>query len=101
MVIAVCSVSLALWPEQRRVATCVGSAGPMPLVASEADSYISAELDWDGRGPIGEAALARFGELVGACARPIDDVRGTARYRTHAVGVLGRRTLTWAWGAYA
>ena len=32
MVIAVCSVSLALWPEQRRVAACVGSAGPTPLV---------------------------------------------------------------------
>ncbi len=101
MVIAVCSVSLALWPEQRRVATCVGSAGPTPLVATEADSFIAGELDWDGAKPIGEEALARFGELVGACARPIDDVRGTARYRSHAVGVLGRRTLTWAWSAYA
>ena len=45
-------------------------------------------------------ALARFGELVERAARPIDDVRGTARYRHHALGVLARRTLTWAWEAY-
>jgi CO/xanthine dehydrogenase FAD-binding subunit len=100
MVIAVCSVSLALWPERRRVAACVGSAGPTPLVATEAEDFIAGELDWDGGAPIPEDALARFGELVGACARPIDDVRGTAGYRSHAVGVLGRRTLEWTWSAY-
>src|SRR5215217_4801992 len=101
MVIAVCSVSLAIWPEQRRVAACVGSAGPTPLVASEAEEFIAGALDWDGGGPIAEEALARFGELVGAAARPIDDVRGTAGYRSHAVGVPGRRTLQWAWSRYA
>jgi CO/xanthine dehydrogenase FAD-binding subunit len=101
MVIAVCSVALALWPEQRRVAACVGSAGPTPLLASEAESFIAGVLDWDGGARPPDEALARFGELVGACARPIDDVRGTARYRSHAVEVLGRRTLSWAWSAYA
>jgi CO/xanthine dehydrogenase FAD-binding subunit len=101
MVIAVCSVALALWPAQRRVAACIGSAGPMPLVASEAEQFIAGELDWDGGRPIPEEALARFGELVGAAARPIDDVRGTASYRSHAVGVLGGRTLAWAWSEYA
>ena len=101
MVIAVCSVALALWPERRRVEVCVGSAGPTPLVATEAEELISGALDWDGRGPIAEEALARFGELVGAAAQPIDDVRGTARYRSHAVAVLGRRTLAWAWSQYA
>ena len=52
------------------------------------------------RAPVPDDVLARFGELVGACARPIDDVRD-ARYRRHAVAVLGRRTLRWAWSAYA
>jgi CO/xanthine dehydrogenase FAD-binding subunit len=101
MVIAVCSVSVALWPEQRRIATCIGSAGPTPLPAADADAFISAELDWDGGTPPADAALQRFGDLVGGAARPIDDVRGTAAYRRHAVGVLARRTLTWAWSAAA
>jgi len=97
MVIAVCSVALALWPEQRRVAACVGSAGPTPLVATEAGEYIAGALDWDGGRPIDDDALARFGELAAGCARPIDDVRGTAGYRSHAVAVLARRTLQWTW----
>jgi CO/xanthine dehydrogenase FAD-binding subunit len=101
MVIAVCSVALALWPEQHRVGVCVGSAGPMPIAATEAQDFIAGALDWDGGAPIPDEALARFGELVAGAARPIDDVRGTARYRSHAVGVLGRRTLQWAWSEYA
>jgi CO/xanthine dehydrogenase FAD-binding subunit len=101
MVIAVCSVSLSLWPEERRVATCIGSAGPTPLPAGEADAFIAGVLEeeglWASRGPLPGAALQRFGELAGQAARPIDDVRGTAAYRRHAVGVMARRTLTWTW----
>ena len=48
-------------------------------------------------GRAGRRAAARFGELVASAASPIDDVRGTAAYRRHALGVLARRTLTWAW----
>jgi CO/xanthine dehydrogenase FAD-binding subunit len=102
MVIAVCSVGLALWPEERRVATCIGSAGPVPLPATEADAFIAGVLDehdyWSSRAPLPDVALQRFGELAGRAARPIDDVRGTADYRRHAVGVMARRTLAWAWG---
>jgi CO/xanthine dehydrogenase FAD-binding subunit len=105
MVIAVCSVSVALWPQERRVATCIGSAGPTPLPATEADAFIAGVLDehdgWAGGAPLPDVALGRYGELVGGAARPIDDVRGTAAYRRHAVGVMARRALSWAWSGPA
>jgi CO/xanthine dehydrogenase FAD-binding subunit len=101
MVIAVCSLSLAVWPERRAVCACIGSAGPTPIRAGEAEGFIAGVLDeeglWEGRGPLSRAALERFGELVAAAAAPIDDVRGSAAYRRHALGVLARRLLTWAW----
>jgi CO/xanthine dehydrogenase FAD-binding subunit len=55
---------------------------------------------WEKPGTIAPTAVARFGELVAAAARPIDDVRGTAAYRTHALAVLARRTFAWAWDEY-
>jgi len=104
MVIAVCSLALSIWPGQQRVAACIGSAGPTPIRSGEAERFIAGVLGehdlWSKRPPIPEAALAGFGELVERAARPIDDVRGTARYRRHALGVLARRTLRWAWEAY-
>jgi CO/xanthine dehydrogenase FAD-binding subunit len=104
MVIAVCSFALALDPERRRVGTGIGSAGPTPLRAPDAERFLEGVLDeeglWASRGPLREAAAARFGELAGQAARPIDDVRGTAAYRVHALGVLARRTLAWAWDEY-
>jgi CO/xanthine dehydrogenase FAD-binding subunit len=104
MVIAVCSLGVALWPEERRVSACIGSAGPTPILAVDAADFIAGVLDehglWESRGALSEAALTRFGELVELAARPINDVRGSAAYRHHALRVLGRRTLAWAWGEY-
>jgi CO/xanthine dehydrogenase FAD-binding subunit len=97
MVIAVCSFALALDPVERRVGTCIGSAGPTPLRAADAEAFAAQELDWEGGSPPAPDALARFGELTGQAARPIDDVRGSAVYRRHALSVLARRTLAWAW----
>ena len=97
MVIAVCSVALAIWPERRAVRVCIGSAGPTPLRAPEAEALAEAGLDWDGLGPADDAVTAQFGQLIAAAAQPIDDVRGSAAYRRHAIDVLGRRTLRWAW----
>jgi CO/xanthine dehydrogenase FAD-binding subunit len=104
MVIAVCSFGLALDPAGGRVGTGIGSAGPTPMRAGEAEEFLEGVLSsedlWSSRAPLGEAAVARFGELVAAAARPIDDVRGTAAYRAHALGILARRTLGWAWDEY-
>jgi CO/xanthine dehydrogenase FAD-binding subunit len=100
MVIAVASFALALDVPLRRVGTGIGSAGPTPLVAREAESFLEGVLDerggWELRAPLAESALRRFGDLVAAAASPIDDVRGTAAYRRHALAVVARRTLAWA-----
>ena len=101
MVIAVCSFALALDPARHRVGTGIGSAGPTPLRALEAEDFISAELEWESRKRPSEATLKRFGELVAAAAKPIDDVRGTAGYRRHALAVMARRCLEWAWASPA
>jgi CO/xanthine dehydrogenase FAD-binding subunit len=89
MVIAVCSFALDV--SDGRVGTCIGSAGPTPLRALEAEAFAA------GLTELTPPDAARFGELVAAAASPIDDVRGTAAYRRHALSVLARRTLTWAW----
>jgi CO/xanthine dehydrogenase FAD-binding subunit len=104
MVIAVCSFGLAIDTERHRVGTGIGSAAPTPVPAPEAESFIQGVLDeddlWQKRAPVAESALARFGELVAAAARPIDDVRGTAAYRRYALAVMARRSFTWAWNEY-
>jgi CO/xanthine dehydrogenase FAD-binding subunit len=104
MVIAVCSLALSLEPERRRVGTGIGSAGPTPLVAWHAERFLEGVLEseglWESRGPLGAPAADRFAELVAAAAQPIDDVRGSAAYRRHALGVLARRALDWAWDQY-
>jgi CO/xanthine dehydrogenase FAD-binding subunit len=55
---------------------------------------------WERPRELDASVLTRFGELAAAAARPIDDVRGTAAYRRHALAVLARRTFTWAWDEY-
>ncbi|MGH9247724.1 MAG: FAD binding domain-containing protein [Acidimicrobiales bacterium] len=97
MVIAVASFAVALDPERRQVLTGVGSAAPTPRRAPDAEALAGRALDWDGLGPLDPDLARRFGGLVGAAADPIDDVRGTAAYRRHALAVMARRTLTWAW----
>ena len=104
MVIAVCSFAVALHPRRRSVGTGFGSAAPTPRPAAAAEEFLAAELAdrglWESRGPLAESAARRFGDLVAQAAAPIDDVRGTAAYRRHALAVLARRTLAWAWRDY-
>ncbi|MEU5258067.1 xanthine dehydrogenase family protein subunit M [Amycolatopsis sp. NPDC021455] len=95
MVIAVCSFALSL--RQGEVGAAIGSAAPTPRRAREAEDFLAAELPWTSAEPLPDSLKRRFGDLVGEAASPIDDVRGSAAYRKHALGVLARRTLTWAW----
>jgi CO/xanthine dehydrogenase FAD-binding subunit len=73
MVIAVVSLALRVDGELR---AAFGSAGPVPTLV---------------RGPLDE--VDSFADRVAASARPIDDVRGTADYRRHALRVLTTRAL--------
>jgi len=104
MVIAVAAFGLALHPDRRAVGTGIGSAAPTPRRAVEAEEFLAGELSstglWESRADLPAATAGRFGELVAGSASPIDDVRGSARYRLHALSVLARRTLTWAWTDY-
>lgn len=69
---------------QGRVA--LGAVAPTPVLATAASDFLSGQ-------PATDATFARAGELARQSARPISDMRGTAEYRTHLVGVLVKRTL--------
>ena len=101
MVIAVASFAIAFDLPERRVGAGIGSAAPTPIKAAGATTYLEAALArlgyWDEPGELPAEVLDRFAGLVAGAASPIDDMRGTARYRFHALRVMARRTLSWAW----
>jgi len=76
MVIAVCSLAVAVDQERGELRAAFGSAGPVPALV---------------RAPLADADS--FPARVAAAASPIDDVRGTATYRRHALRVLAARGL--------
>ena len=76
MVIAVCSLALVADRERGELRAAFGSAGPVTgLVVSPLDESEG------------------FPDRVADAASPIDDVRGTAVYRRHALRVLTQRAL--------
>lgn len=99
MVIAVATVALVVDWEGQKVRCAMGSVGPLPLRAEEAEQFAQARIDFStGQLEGGPADLERFGKLASAAARPIDDHRSTADYRRHAVAVCARRALARALG---
>jgi CO/xanthine dehydrogenase FAD-binding subunit len=96
MVIAVCSVAVALDPARRQVGTGIGSAAITPRRATGAEALADA-LPWSTHGCLDDELVQEFGAQLAAAAAPIDDVRATAAYRRHSLAVLARRTLRWAW----
>ncbi|MFG3113789.1 MULTISPECIES: xanthine dehydrogenase family protein subunit M [unclassified Streptomyces] len=104
MVIAVCAFGIALHPETRTVRTGIGSAAPTPVRAREAEDFLAAALEeggfWESGNPIPPSVAKQFAQLASGACNPIDDVRGSAKYRRHAVGIMARRTLGWTWESY-
>jgi CO/xanthine dehydrogenase FAD-binding subunit len=76
MVIAVCSLALVVDGDRDELRASFGSAGPVA-------GLVVAPL----------AELDELPDKVADAASPIDDVRGTAAYRRHALRVLTRRAL--------
>jgi CO/xanthine dehydrogenase FAD-binding subunit len=104
MVISVAAFGLALHPDREAVGTGIGSAAPTPRRALAAEQFLAQSLAddglWESRGPLPDATSRHFADLVADAASPIDDVRGTARYRVHSLSVMARRALTWAWNDF-
>ena len=73
MVIAVVSLAVSAGEELR---ACFGSAAPRPVLVTAA-----------------REEAATFAERVASASAPIDDVRGSERYRRHALRVLTERAL--------
>jgi len=96
MVIAVASLAMVVDRARKAVRVALGSVGPTIIRAVEAEELargIFEESGWERPLEPSEAAAARFGELAGAAAQPIDDQRGSAAYRRHVVQVMARRAL--------
>ena len=73
--------------EQARIG--LAAVAPTPVFAAEASSWLAGK-------PATEENFARAGDLARKVAAPINDMRGTAEFRVHLVGVLTRRTLATA-----
>ena len=71
--------------ERARIGLC--AVAPTPKFAVEASQWLAGK-------PATETAFVQAGELAKKVASPITDMRGTAEYRTHLVGVLVQRTLS-------
>ena len=91
MVISVASLALVVDQNDQKVRVGLGTVGPVPLRPTEAEEHLSTNVDWVAN-TVSTATLNQFSALAAAAARPIDDHRGTAAYRRHAIGVMARRT---------
>jgi CO/xanthine dehydrogenase FAD-binding subunit len=92
MVISIACFALVLDTTNRRVRAAMGSVGPGPIRALEAEAAATDAIDWSSL-RCSDDAIDAFGRACAAAASPITDHRSTAEYRRHAIGVLAARSL--------
>jgi carbon-monoxide dehydrogenase medium subunit len=73
-----------------RFRLALASVAPVPLVPAEAEAILA-------DGPLSEAAIDHAAEAAMNAAAPIDDVRGSARYRRLMVRSLTRKAVAEVW----
>lgn len=93
MVISVAGLGLVVDVAGRNVRCALGSVGPVPLRATEAEAWVSEQINWDRMRIDDPRTYEVFGEMVADASRPIDDHRSTAPYRRHAVRIMAQRAL--------
>jgi aerobic carbon-monoxide dehydrogenase medium subunit len=89
LVIAAASVRVGADGRISRARICLGSVGPVPLRVEAAEELLVGLDPWE----VTDELLRQCGSLAAAACRPVDDVRTTAAYRRHSVGVLTARAL--------
>ncbi len=73
----------------RSARIALAAVAPTPVVAVVASEFLAGK-------PASDEVFEEAGELAKQVATPISDMRGTAEYRVHLVGVLTKRTLATA-----
>ncbi|UCC87985.1 MAG: xanthine dehydrogenase family protein subunit M [Anaerolineales bacterium] len=77
-------------PSGYRVRLALASVAPIPLVPTQAEAILAEK-------PITEATINEAAQAAMDASTPIDDVRGSARYRKLMVKNLTRRAVTQVW----
>ncbi len=73
-----------------RFRVALASVAPVPLVVTAVEEYLAAQ-------PVSPAAFKQAGRLAADASKPIDDVRGSARYRKAMVRSLTTKALEKTW----
>lgn len=94
MVISIAGLALVVDTPNRTVRCALGSVGPVPIRATDAEVWLETRVSWGDRPVTDTETIAEFARRVADAARPIDDHRSTAEYRRHAVRVLAARAAT-------
>lgn len=93
--LAIVGVTVLAYPDETthsgiRFRIALASVAPVPLIARQAESILNDQ-------PMTESRIAEAAQAAMDACSPIDDVRGSARYRKLMIRNLTRRALSEVW----